>query len=93
MKIGDPLAAREWFLRARSAAPDAIVSARLSAAERAISIESPLEDEGTAPIASSASSTAAVPPRRRRLIGLAKTGVDEITGLGRASVPDRQDFM
>jgi Flp pilus assembly protein TadD len=46
MKIGDPLAARDWFLRARSTSPDAIVSARLSAAEQAIEKETPLEDEG-----------------------------------------------
>jgi tetratricopeptide (TPR) repeat protein len=45
MKIGDPLTAREWFLRARTTSPDTLVSARLAAAERAIDTERPLEDE------------------------------------------------
>ena len=59
MKIGDPRAAREWFLRARSAASanaadtstpsaaDGALAVRLAAAERAIETERPLEDEGT----------------------------------------------
>jgi tetratricopeptide (TPR) repeat protein len=45
MKIGDPVGAREWFLRARSSAADGIISARLAAAERAIETDRPLEDE------------------------------------------------
>ncbi len=47
MKIGDPRAAREWFLRARSTGADAALAVRLAAAERAIDTERPLEDEGT----------------------------------------------
>jgi tetratricopeptide (TPR) repeat protein len=71
MKIGDPLAAREWFLRASTTTPpDALLAARISAAEQAIGKESPLEDEprtvsatstGSSPLVSSGS----VAPRRR----------------------------
>lgn len=55
MKIGDPRAAREWFLRARSTslAVDAALADRLAAAERAIETERPLEEEQTAPLPAS----------------------------------------
>jgi tetratricopeptide (TPR) repeat protein len=53
MKIGDPRAAREWFLRARSSGADAALAVRLASAERAIETERPLEDEATTVSASS----------------------------------------
>jgi tetratricopeptide (TPR) repeat protein len=45
MKIGDPVEAREWFLRARNGAADSLISARLAGAEQAISTDGSLEDK------------------------------------------------
>ena len=64
MKIGDPLAAREWFLRARSSSPDAAIGVRLAAAERAIETERPLEDETSTATAAGAEASVAAHARR-----------------------------
>jgi tetratricopeptide (TPR) repeat protein len=65
MKIGDPRAAREWFLRARSTGADAALAVRLAAAERAIDTERPLEDEGTPVTAASVTGTSVTAPSRK----------------------------
>lgn len=48
MKIGDPRSARDWFARATTGTPDAVLSRRIASAERAIATDRPLDEDAGA---------------------------------------------